>query len=150
MLLSGAGPDGRLTALVEFGGAHGLRVVAHTPALTDAAIPDPGQVRLQRLGDTEWGWVADVAGPASGWSDYVIWLPRADQIVPVCRFPHTRDADGYDVTVSYSIDQSDADASYYPLRLRMRGTRNRRPLSAQATARFDLSRYAYQLSGELP
>ncbi len=150
MLLSGAGQDGRLTAMVEFGGTHGLRLVAHTPALTDQAIPDPGQVTLQRLGDTQWGWVADVPGQTSGTSDYVIWMPRANQIVPVCRVPHTRDADGYAVSVSYSIDQSDADASYYPLRLRVRGTKNRRPLTAQATARFDLARYAYQLSGELP
>ena len=150
MVLTGAGRDGRLTALVEFGGTHGLRVVAHSPALTDDAIPDPGRVTLQRLGDMQWGWVADLPDEAGTASDYVIWLPQADKIVPVCRLPHTRDAGGYHASVSYSIDQSDQDADYYPLHLRVRGTNNGRPIKLQATARFNLARYTYQLSGELP
>ena len=167
LLLAGSSGHGdTMLAFVEFGGTHGLRVVAHSPALL-LASPPSGQplVTLQRLGASQWGWVSEVktSGDDDRDRDYVVWLPRAGQIEPTARFPQAREDHGsaecgaadarrdcYDITVSYRVDATPAQADYYPILLQAHGTKNRRPVSGQAVARFDLPRYRYDITPGLP
>ncbi len=149
MLLAGRSQQGGLVAaFVEFGGTHGLRVAAHSPPVLLAASSDRPVIALQRLGASQWGWVSEVKanGDSDRDSDYEIWLPRAGEIEPAARFPHARD----DITISYRVDALDAQADYYPILLQAHGTKNRRRVSGQAVARFDLPRYRYDITPGLP
>ena len=148
LLVGSREADGLTVAFVEFGGTHGLRVVAHSPVWQLGSPPGQAHITLQRLGASQWGWIAEVGanGANNRDLDYVVWLPRGGRIVPVARFPHARD----DITVSYQIDAADAQADYYPIMLQAHGRKNRRPVSAGAVARFDLPRYRYDITPELP
>ena len=158
----------RTIAFIVFGGADGLRVLAHSPATPDGGdgLPtDPGQVTLHQLGASQWGWVEQTSNSRQddGNSNYVVWLPRAERVVQVAQFPAARDNKGagecasgarsedcYDITVSYRIDAQNPGAPYYPILLQATGRKQHHRVTGQAVARFDLAKYAYRVSPGLP
>ena len=151
---------GGAVAFIVFGGANGLRVLAHSPALpdgNDSSPTGPQRIALNQLGAAQWGWIEAASGAEPS---FVVWLPRAGRVVPVARLPPARsDASECDrgrcaVTLSYRIDTSDPQAAYYPILLQASGRDGRHRLAGQAVAHFDLPqytyRYTYRLSPGLP
>ncbi len=172
MVLEGRGVQdchgcGGAIAFIVLGGADGLRVLAHSPAVPDGADgtpTDPQRIVLQQLGAAQWGWIeqTSVVGQGVTQSSFLVWLPRAERVLAAGRLPAGRDDKDtgecdrgdrggcYDLTVSYRIDARNPQAPYYPILLQASGRQGRRRVTGQAVARFDLAKYAYQLSPGLP
>ena len=152
MLLAGPSRAGPVMAFVEFGGTHDLRVVAYSPPQHDGMPAAPDRITLQKLGASQWGWVADTPLPGrrrqKDASDYVVWLPRGAAIVPVYRFPHI--AGGGTTVSDYRVDQADPDAVHYPLDIALSETKDRQPVGAPAVASFDQQHYTYHLEPAPP